>query len=77
MPKGLPITKPMMIPLLLRLGIRAQCGVDSCCNHSTHSYSDRQNGLAACDSEGPAEKAGKKIDQVTENVSDSVSNAAH
>jgi hypothetical protein len=43
MPKGLPITKPMMIPLLLRLGIRAQCGVDSCCNHSTHSYSDRQN----------------------------------
>ena len=34
------------------------------------------SGLAACDSEGPAEKAGKKIDQVTENVSDSVSNAA-
>lgn len=34
------------------------------------------SGLAACDSPGPAEKAGKKIDQVTENVSTSVSNAA-
>jgi hyperosmotically inducible protein len=33
-------------------------------------------GLAACDNQGPAEKAGKKIDQVTENVSSSVSNAA-
>ena len=32
--------------------------------------------LAACDSQRPAEKAGKKIDRVTENVSDSVSNAA-
>ena len=34
------------------------------------------SGLAACDNSGPAEKAGKKIDQVTENVSSSVSNAA-
>tara|TARA_B110000503_G_C6920056_1_gene318303 strand:+ start:47 stop:457 length:411 start_codon:yes stop_codon:yes gene_type:complete len=34
------------------------------------------SGLAACDSQGPAEKAGEKIDQVTENVSNSVSNAA-
>lgn len=34
------------------------------------------SGLAACDSEGPAEKAGKKIDRVTENFSNSVSNAA-
>ncbi|MBU3622224.1 BON domain-containing protein [Polynucleobacter sp. AP-Latsch-80-C2] len=34
------------------------------------------SGLAACDNPGPAEKAGKKIDQVTENVSTSVSNAA-
>ena len=33
------------------------------------------SGLAACDNPGPAEKAGKKIDQVTENVSTSVSNA--
>ena len=33
------------------------------------------SGLAACDNPGPAEKAGKKIDQVTENVSSSVSNA--
>jgi len=35
------------------------------------------SGLAACDSPGPAEKAGKKIDQVTENVSTSVSNTAN
>jgi len=34
------------------------------------------SGLAACDYPGPAEKAGKKVDQVTENVSNSVSNAA-
>ncbi len=34
------------------------------------------SGLAACDNPGPAEKAGKKIDQVTENVSTSVSNTA-
>lgn len=34
------------------------------------------SGLAACDNPGPAEKAGKKIDQVPENVSTSVSNAA-
>ena len=34
------------------------------------------SGLAACDNPGPAEKAGKKIDQVTENVSNSVSKAA-
>jgi osmotically-inducible protein OsmY len=34
------------------------------------------SGLAACDKPGPAETAGKKIDQVTENVSTSVSNAA-
>jgi osmotically-inducible protein OsmY len=34
------------------------------------------SGLAACDNPGPAEKAGKKIDQVSENVSNSVSNAA-
>ena len=34
------------------------------------------SGLAACDNPGPAEKAGKKVDQVTENVSNSVSNAA-
>jgi osmotically-inducible protein OsmY len=35
------------------------------------------SGLAACDNPGPAEKAGKKVDQVTENVSNSVSNAAN
>lgn len=34
------------------------------------------SGLAACDKPGPAESAGKKIDQVTENVSTSVSNTA-
>lgn len=34
------------------------------------------SGLAACDKPGPAESAGKKIDQVTENVSSSVSNSA-
>lgn len=34
------------------------------------------SGLVACDNPGPAEKAGKKVDQVTENVSNSVSNAA-
>ena len=34
------------------------------------------SGLVACDKPGPAETAGKKIDQVTENVSTSVSNAA-
>ena len=34
------------------------------------------SGLVACDKPGPAETAGKKIDQVTENVSNSVSNAA-
>jgi osmotically-inducible protein OsmY len=34
------------------------------------------SGLAACDNPGPAEKAGKKVDQVAENVSNSVSNAA-
>lgn len=34
------------------------------------------SGLAACDKPGPAETAGKKIDQVTENVSTSVSNSA-
>ena len=33
------------------------------------------SGLAACDNPGPAEKAGKKIDQVTENVTTSISNA--
>ena len=34
------------------------------------------SGLVACDNPGTAEKAGKKVDQVTENVSNSVSNAA-
>ena len=34
------------------------------------------SGLAACDKPGPAESAGKKIDQATENVSTSVSNSA-
>jgi osmotically-inducible protein OsmY len=34
------------------------------------------SGLVACDNPGPAEKAGKKIDEVTENVTTSVSNAA-
>lgn len=34
------------------------------------------SGLAACDKPGPAESAGKKIDQATENVSTSVSNTA-
>jgi hyperosmotically inducible protein len=34
------------------------------------------SGLAACDNPGPAEKAGKKVDQVTENISNSVSNTA-
>lgn len=34
------------------------------------------SGLVACDNSGPAEKAGKKIDQATENVTTSVSNAA-
>ena len=34
------------------------------------------SGLAACDKPGPAESAGKKIDQATENVSASVSNSA-
>lgn len=34
------------------------------------------SGLAACDKPGPAESAGKKIDQVTENVSTAVSNSA-
>lgn len=34
------------------------------------------SGLAACDNRGSAEKAGMKIDQVTENVSSSLSNAA-
>ena len=33
------------------------------------------SGLAACDKPGPAETAGKKIDQVTENVSTSASNS--
>ncbi len=32
------------------------------------------SGLAACDKPGPAETAGKKIDQSTENVSNAVSN---
>lgn len=34
------------------------------------------SGLAACDKPGPAETAGKKIDQATENVSTAVSNTA-
>jgi len=34
------------------------------------------SGLAACDKPGPAQSAGKKIDQATENVSTSVSNSA-
>lgn len=34
------------------------------------------SGLAACDKPGTAETAGKKIDQVTENVSNAVSNSA-
>ena len=34
------------------------------------------SGLAACDKPGTAETAGKKIDQVTESVSTSVSNTA-
>jgi hyperosmotically inducible protein len=34
------------------------------------------SGLAACDNPGTAETAGKKIDQVTENVSNAVSNSA-
>lgn len=34
------------------------------------------SGLAACDKPGPAETAGKKIDQVTENVSTLASNSA-
>lgn len=34
------------------------------------------SGLVACDNPGTAEKAGKKVDQATENVSNSVSNAA-
>ena len=34
------------------------------------------SGLVACDNPGPAEKAGKKIDEATENVTTSVSNAA-
>jgi osmotically-inducible protein OsmY len=33
------------------------------------------SGLVACDKPGPAETAGKKIDQTTENVSNAVSNA--
>lgn len=35
------------------------------------------SGLVACDNPGTAEKAGKKVDQATENVSNSVSNAAN
>jgi len=34
------------------------------------------SGLVACDNSGPAEKAGKQIDQVTESASNSLSNAA-
>jgi osmotically-inducible protein OsmY len=34
------------------------------------------SGLAACNKPGPAESAGKKIDQTTENVSTAVSNSA-
>ncbi|CAM3825125.1 BON domain-containing protein [Polynucleobacter arcticus] len=34
------------------------------------------SGLAACDKPGPAETAGKKIDQTTESVSAAVSNSA-
>ncbi|QWD20714.1 BON domain-containing protein [Polynucleobacter paneuropaeus] len=34
------------------------------------------SGLAACDKPGPAESAGKKIDQASESVSNSVSNTA-
>jgi osmotically-inducible protein OsmY len=34
------------------------------------------SGLAACDKPGPAETAGKKIDQTTENVSAAISNSA-
>lgn len=35
------------------------------------------SGLTACDKPGPAESAGKKIDQTTENVSSAVSNSAN
>jgi osmotically-inducible protein OsmY len=35
------------------------------------------SGLAACNNPGPAEKAGKKVDQVAEDVSNSMSNAAN
>lgn len=34
------------------------------------------SGLVACDKPGPAETAGKKIDQVTENVTTAVANTA-
>jgi hyperosmotically inducible protein len=34
------------------------------------------SGLVACDNSGPAEKAGKQIDQATESASNSLSNAA-
>ncbi len=34
------------------------------------------SGLVACNKPGPAESAGKKIDQTTENVSTAVSNSA-
>jgi hyperosmotically inducible protein len=34
------------------------------------------SGLVACDNSGPAEKAGKQIDQATENATNSLSNAA-
>jgi osmotically-inducible protein OsmY len=34
------------------------------------------SGLTACDKPGPAETAGKKMDQVTENVTTAVSNSA-
>lgn len=34
------------------------------------------SGLAACNKPGPAETAGKKVDQVTENVTAAVSNSA-
>ena len=33
-------------------------------------------GLAACDQKGPAEKAGEKIDEAVEYLSDSTKNAA-
>ena len=33
------------------------------------------SGLVACDKSGPAETAGKKIDEVTENVSSAISNS--